>query len=150
MTPRNKKILFVCTGNTCRSPFAQAVCNRLAAQRGLPVVAESCGLGAMTGDAPCQDAVAAAAGFGYDISGHSSRPATIYLVEDADLICCMSQSHARALIEALPQLEPRVQVLGGDGVPDPFGQGIAAYEQAYKAIEAAVGQLLAQGEDANG
>lgn len=144
MTPKNNyKILFVCTGNTCRSPFAEAVFNKLAAERGVQAEALSCGLAAYPGQPPCDDAVAVAAHFGYDISSMRARPATPYLVAEADAIYVMSQSHKDVLEQALPQLAGKVRLLGdGKEIPDPYGGGEAAYEQAYRVIEQAVAALL--------
>lgn len=142
MTPKNRKILFVCTGNTCRSPFAEAVFNKLAGERDIQAEALSCGLAAYPGQPPCDDAVAVAARFGYDISSMRARPATPYLVAEADAIYVMSPSHKDVLEQAMPLLAGKVCLLGDGGIPDPYGGGEAAYEQAYRVIEQAVSALL--------
>ena len=68
-----KKILFVCTGNTCRSPMAAVIFNQLAAQSGLDYVAESAGVAAV-GDRPAsENAVKAVAEIGLDLSAHRTR-----------------------------------------------------------------------------
>ena len=74
MKQKNNNILFVCTGNTCRSPFAQAVFNAQAQARGLACRAESCGLAAMAGQPPFPEGVQAAARLGYQMEEMRSRP----------------------------------------------------------------------------
>ncbi len=142
MTPKNKRILFVCTGNTCRSPFAEAVFNKRARERHIQAEALSCGLAAYPGQPPCDDAVAVAGDFGYDISSMRARPATPYLMAEADAIYVMSPSHRDVLEQAMPELAGKVSLLGDEAIPDPYGGGMAAYRQAYRIIEQAVTGLL--------
>jgi protein-tyrosine phosphatase len=70
------KIVFVCSGNTCRSPMAEGIFNALSKQKGAGHFSLSCGLSAMHGMPASYNAVAAAAEYGADISGHLSRPVT--------------------------------------------------------------------------
>lgn len=146
MTQKNNSVLprnylFVCTGNTCRSPFAQVVFNQVAKRRGIEAEALSCGLAAYPGQPPCDDAVAVAAQMGYDLSAMRARPATPYLMQAADAIYVMSPSHRDVLAQAMPGLQDKLFLLG-EGIPDPYGGGPEADEQAYRAIEQAVIQLL--------
>lgn len=142
MKQKNKHILFICTGNTCRSPFAQVVFNTLARQRGLGCQAESCGMAAVAGQPPFQEGVQAAARLGYQLEQMRARPCTPYLLDWADEIYAMSPSHLRALQLAVPEAGAKAALLAGNGVPDPFGGGPEAYDQAYTAIEQAVKELL--------
>lgn len=93
-----KSILFVCTGNTCRSPMAAALMRRALDKRGRSdIIVESAGLAA-DGSPASGNAVAAMAEQGVDLSAHRSRPATPALLRQADILAVMSPSHAMAAV----------------------------------------------------
>jgi protein-tyrosine phosphatase len=120
------RVLFVCTGNTCRSPFAAAVARR----EGLD--ASSAGLEVLQLRAS-DDAVAVAREFGIDLGAHTTRRLTDDVLAGADVVVAMSERHATAI-------GPGARVLGG-GVEDPFGRGLDAYRHTYEQIERAVRSL---------
>ena len=98
-----KTIVFVCTGNTCRSPMAEGIFRVLAEKYGLTdVTCTSCGTCAYTGLPANPYAVSAASAYGADISTHRSRALTQYLLEEGDLFVCMTQHHALQLLRFLP------------------------------------------------
>ena len=120
------RVLFVCTGNICRSPFAAAVARR----EGLD--ASSAGLDVFEERATA-DAAAVAGEFGIDLSSHTTRRVTDDLLAGADLVVGMSDRHASLLGGG-------ARVLDG-GVEDPYGGGPDAYRRAYAQIERAVRSL---------
>ena len=129
-------IVFVCTGNTCRSPMAEGMFRVLAEKYGLrDVECTSCGLATFSGMPVTDYAVEAAAAYGADISGHRSRQITEYLLREGDLFVCMTQSHADMLSPYLPA--EKLCVLGG-GIPDPFGGTREEYQNCAAAIYAAL------------
>ncbi len=131
-----KTIVFVCTGNTCRSPMAEGMFRVLAKAYGLrDLDCTSCGLSAFTGMPATEYAVKAAAEYGADISAHRSRPVTEYLLAEGDLFICMTKTHADILSPYLPA--EKLCVLGG-GIPDPFG----GTEDDYRACAAAIHAAL--------
>ena len=130
------KIVFVCTGNTCRSPMAEGLFRVLADKYGLhDVECTSCGLSTLTGMPVTDYAVEAAAAYGADISTHRSRPITEYMLSEGDLFVCMTKAHADMLAPYLPAEKLRVL---GDGIPDPFGGTREDYQNCAAAIYAAL------------
>jgi protein-tyrosine phosphatase len=149
-------VVFVCTGNTCRSPLAEALCKKLLAGRlgcepdALPdkgFFVLSAGLSAMMGGPAAAEAVEVARQYGADLAAHQSRPLTADLAAQADYLVAMTGGHLRALAEQFPRLgvRPRLLSPAGDDVADPIGHPRAVYEacgrQIWDHLEALVAEI---------
>ena len=119
------RVTCICTGNTCRSPMAAALLDMLLKTRGRrDITVQSAGLAA-DGSPAADNAVAAMAELGVDISDHRSRPLTQELFLNTDRLLVMSPAHRQLLLQAGAR-EEQVVILGG-GIPDPYGGPLAVY-----------------------
>lgn len=146
--------VFVCTGNTCRSPMAEGLFRKLLSEKlqcpadDLPdrgYIVTSAGLAAAIGAPASPESVELLKARGIDISGHDSQPLTEHLLAQADYVYTMTRGHRESILMSRPDLADRVQLLSRDentDVPDPIGGGIAEYERCETAIEKYVRSLL--------
>src|SRR5213592_3134501 len=143
-----QNVLFVCTGNICRSPLAAALLERALKERGLEVAVTSAGTGAWDGAPASEGAYLVGLERGLDLSGHRARLLTRELVDGADLILTMARHH-RARVDELGG-EGRVFVLGEyagrEGneaeVSDPFGGDLDVYRDTCAELEALVAAVV--------
>ncbi|MBP5167131.1 MAG: low molecular weight phosphatase family protein [Oscillospiraceae bacterium] len=129
-----KNIVFVCTGNTCRSPMAEGLFNMLAEKEGLPFRAVSCGLFPDAGAAPSAFAVEAAKELGADILGHRAKPCTEELLADCCAVYCMTSAHAEQLSRAFPAFADIIRTMPPSDISDPYGGGLDMYRTAAAQI----------------
>ena len=133
-------ILFVCSGNTCRSPMAERYLN---AQGIYGILSLSCGFTG-EGEAVSANAVAVMNELGIDIGNHKSRLISPELIDCADKIYCMGENHKSVLLSAGVSSK-KLEILGG-GIPDPFGQSTEVYRECRDRIINAVDELLYAGK----
>jgi protein-tyrosine phosphatase len=140
-----RSILFVCTGNICRSPTAEGVFRRLCGQAGLELRIESAGLGDWhVGQPPDERAQHHARNRGYDLSPQRARQVTPCDFEEFDLILAMDRGHLRALQKMAPSrhhAKIRLFVEGAD-VPDPYYGGADGFERVLDLVEERCRALL--------
>ena len=145
---KNKNLIFVCTGNTCRSPMAEGLLReRLGPTSNWDI--SSAGVYADDGWPVSENSVQALQEKGIDISPFTSRALTSDLLEHADLLITMTQGHREAILQFSPESERKVFLLKSFGVAqcaadisDPVGQPLERYRQVRDEIDAALPDLI--------
>ncbi len=133
------KVLFVCTGNTCRSPMAELCFARMTGNR---IECASAGICAFDGEAMSENSLAVLAENGIDGRSFRSQSVTFDLVQSSTLILTMCGSHRQELLMRFPEAAAKCAVLcrfsGGKDVRDPYGQPLAVYRETFAEIKTAL------------
>jgi protein-tyrosine phosphatase len=148
-------VVFVCTGNTCRSPMAEELMrNRLAANLGCTVEAlndgraiiSSAGITAGLGGRSAPEAMEVMREQGLDLGGHQSQPLTDTIVRQADLILTMTRGHRETIVQHWPEAASRTHVLRPDGrdICDPIGASVEVYRECARQIDEAIQARLSE------
>lgn len=143
------KVMFICTGNTCRSPLAEGMLRRMLADRHVDgVTVSSAGTGAWAGAPASEGSYLVALEDGVDLSAHRAQPLTPELAASADLILTMSRSHRQRLNEL--GLGDRTFLLGeyagrsgtAAEVDDPYGGSLSDYRDTYLQLKELLGAVV--------
>lgn len=135
-------VLFVCTGNTCRSPLAEALFNKYAAESGIPYAAESAGVHVRYSSEATENTVIAGRELDVDISAHRSRQADAETVGRASLIVCMNYHHKSLLEDMFGDIAEKTVLISAEGIPDPYGMSESAYRRMAADMDLAVNLLI--------
>lgn len=146
MTLRPLRILFVCTGNSCRSPMAEGIARKLAEERGMSLELKSAGTHARSDWTATPEAVQVCGEIGVDISGHQAQRLSSELVEWADHVLVMEEMHAYA-VQACDWRAPfkvwkMGEFVGKKQIDDPVGQSVRRYRKCRDLLQRAVDGAL--------
>lgn len=137
-----KKVIFICTGNTCRSPMAQGLLEKYCADRDLfDIVADSAGIFAIDGEGASEQAVRAVDAYGVDLSGHEAKKLSEDEVDTDDILVAMTRDHADMARLICPQCR-HIITLKAEDVSDPYGGSQQVYDACAGEIWASLPALV--------
>lgn len=153
-----KTILFVCTGNSCRSVMAKGLLKKLISERedlsSENIKVMSAGTGTFSGRGTTRETVEIMSREGIDVSTHIAQSLTDRIIAEADLILVMESFHKEAIIKRVPRAKEKVHLitefcrpeeeerLVNPDVPDPIGKPIEVYEETFKIIKEAIERIV--------
>lgn len=145
-----KKVMFVCTGNICRSAMAHGILEKMAKDKNKDILVYSCGTSAYTGDGATYYAVQACEEYDIDISKHKATNILESNIQDMDLILCATNSHKRYILDMYPELKDKIYTikeyansnLEDIDIKDPWGYDMETYRDCFKEIYEAVEKII--------
>ena len=146
------KIMFICTGNICRSAMAEGMMRKLIKEKNIDAEVYSCGIYAETGNDPTYNAQEAASEYGADISNHRATNIRDSKIEEMDIILCATISHKQSVLYLHPELEGKVFTMkeyakldknGQDmDIKDPWGYDEFVYRKCASEIEECLKKIV--------
>lgn len=144
------KVMFICTGNICRSAMAHKMMEKKANEQGKNIEVYSSGVWAQDGDVPTQEGITVMKDYGIDLTTHRATNIRNSNIEDMDVILCATFSHKINVISMYPELKDKVFTMKeyagcyGDDIDirDPYGYGLNVYINCAKEIDECLDKIL--------
>ena len=144
------KIMFICTGNICRSAMAHAMLSKKAKEQNKNIEVYSCGVWAENGDVPTYEAKEVMKDYDIDLSTHRATNIRNSNIENMDVILCATNNHKLNVIAMYPELKEKVFTMkeyaeypqNDLDIKDPWGYGIDVYKKCVKEIEKCIEKIL--------
>lgn len=145
-----KKIMFICTGNICRSAMADALMKKLAKDSNKDIEVYSCGIFAEDGDMPTFNAIEAIKEYDVDLKLHRATNIRNSKIEDMDIILCATVSHKNNVINMYPNLKDKIFTIkeyadydkNDLDIPDPWGYDIETYKFCASTISKCLNKII--------
>lgn len=138
-------ILFVCTGNSCRSVMAKGLMEKFVKDSGLSekVIIDSAGTSTFAGIGAAPNTVSIMKDEGIDVSGHRGKNMNRDLIKKSDLVFVMERMHRDAILNIMPEAGEKVKLLkDSDDIPDPIGRPLEEYKKVFNIIKEEVGDIF--------
>ena len=144
------KIMFICTGNICRSAMAHKMLEKKAKEQNKNIEVYSCGIWAQNGDIPTYEGKMVMQDYDIDLSNHRATNIRNSNIEEMDVILCATNNHKANVIAMYPELKEKIFTMKEyAGYPDydldisdPWGYGIEVYKKCAKEIEECIEKIL--------
>ena len=145
-----RKIMFVCTGNICRSAMAEKMLAKRVKEENLDIEVYSCGVSAQSGDWPTFFSIEACKDYGVDLAKHRATNIIYSDIEEMDLVLCATESHKDIVLDWYPDLEGKVFTMkeyvndteNGIDIKDPWGYDSEVYRKCASEIESIIEKIV--------
>jgi protein-tyrosine-phosphatase len=148
MDNASPRLLFVCSGNICRSPLAEAMARAALHAEGIDALVQSCGTSALTGQRAESGARSVAADLGLVLDTHRAQPVTRDLITSASLVVCVTGRHRDHVRQFFPHQRAKIvsfdDITGLGDIPDPYGGDDADYRALRDQLHEGMPKIIAR------